>query len=1016
MLNEHISVLRNVMQAILLSLDAIGLDIIQDQFAKCSNHEMTIEQFVTMMVRMTCHPTAGLFEQVLVDRVEVAQALAELFDTMDLDGNHTIEFGEFLETCIHWGLSAGSGIESRQVLSAPLQKFTMGPTAHVDKRTTRTLLTYIEPLDIVLLFQPNAKKIKLVDPDYLNVTKTLHLGNKNVSAFEWIPYDSTGIVRKLLATSAPKAIQLWEGMSTGGRFTVQSEIPIRIAVTCLKWMPAADLLLGGGTNGVLYGWNLDGVMKKSLTGHSCGITTLLVVPGSHQVLTGSSDRTIRLWDFEFGHGLKMHYKGHQGKVTCLAVNNEGKEFVSGSSANELLVWSLTDRNVLHSINGHKHAVTFVTFVPGSPEFISGDQSGTFMIWDTRLTFSLVQTLSAAEQGFYIGATLCTKRDARLVVPFDVDLMSWDQKTQRPLMRRKREVTEHIEEYLIYAAYVDVTCSFITATSRTVTFWNALNGCLKEQYDDLMDGYEISAICIDDTQRKIIIGDVTGRIRVFNSMSGRVMKVLEGHSGEVIALQYVSSIKTVVSLGRDLHFKAHDEAPQQHCPVILNVNLHHHSVESPTAIATSSNLGVMAVGDSHGRIIIWDIQLGALLEHIRPAISNAIATMKILDPYPLLAVADGTPSVVIYALHPLSSHAQCLQIVDGRAGDIISLTFDGIRSLLYTGDAIGNVAGYSMQHMLDDKGIHPVSTTSFDKDARMTAMRASIVLHHGSVLDRRPTLKHLASLNTYGLPRTYSFRPCDTAISLLGHIQDPTSLVVLSYSPHLSVWTPSGEPLGKVGTLDISRRSLQATAWKFPVNTERRLARANAVAAQVVQIMDQDPGGHDFLLRLDQRKRMATRAVDSAASAADFDESGSSDTTQGGPRRRSSLATLSSLMSLNSNVFVTQHAGAPLVTEDDLVRLRSGSMTFDERVQVRQKMSTAGMDPVRAFPRTWKKSNLGIMESPPISNAPSRMNTQRSLSGRSLHSASSMRRSSSEAIGIKKQSVYQTRSKLRSKAI
>lgn len=38
----------------------------------------------------------------------------------------------------------------------------MGPTAHVDKRTTRTLLTYIEPLDIVLLFQPNAKKIKLV--------------------------------------------------------------------------------------------------------------------------------------------------------------------------------------------------------------------------------------------------------------------------------------------------------------------------------------------------------------------------------------------------------------------------------------------------------------------------------------------------------------------------------------------------------------------------------------------------------------------------------------------------------------------------------------------------------------------------------------------------------------------------------------------------------------------------------------------------------------------------------------
>jgi hypothetical protein len=47
----------------------------------------------------------------------------------------------------------------------------------------------------------------------------------------------------------------------------------------------------------------------------------------------------------------------------------------------------------------------------------------------------------------------------------------------------------------------------------------LTGCIKQQYDDVMDGVDIAAVCFDATKRKMIVGDVHGRIHIFNAMSG-----------------------------------------------------------------------------------------------------------------------------------------------------------------------------------------------------------------------------------------------------------------------------------------------------------------------------------------------------------------------------------------------------------------------------------------------------------------------------------------------------------------
>ena len=64
-------------------------------------------------------------------------------------------------------------------------------------------------------------------------------------------------------------------------------------------------------------------------------------PDGKRIVTGSSDRTARVWDAETGTE-KLALKGHTGRVTSVAFSPDGKRIVTG--AGDLL------RTLLHGAN------------------------------------------------------------------------------------------------------------------------------------------------------------------------------------------------------------------------------------------------------------------------------------------------------------------------------------------------------------------------------------------------------------------------------------------------------------------------------------------------------------------------------------------------------------------------------------------------------------------------------------------------------------------------------------------
>eukprot|EP00474_Spongospora_subterranea_P004589 CRZ05047.1 hypothetical protein [Spongospora subterranea] len=833
LLDQRITFLRSIIVRILLCLDRVGLDRIKLEFENQATHELTIVQFVSFIIRMIDESGGDIFSDLHVDKIKIAQALAELFDSMDLNGSHTIEFSEFLETCIHWGLSSGGGIESRQVLNDPIPSFSLGPSSRIGQRAAKMQLSYIETIDQVLVFERTGRRIMLMDPDHLRVCRTVSVPTRKITAIEYIPCDSRGVVKKLMAVAAGRNITLWEGLLTG-RFAWHLEIVTVAPISSLKWIMHCSLLVGAGSNGTLFAWNLDGSLIRQITGHSCSITVLCIVPDSDQILSGSTDRSVRLQSLTRRRIHGRTYTGHNGAIVCLAVNNECNEFVSGSNIGEIFVWSLTDSHMLHQVSGHYRSIAFMAYVLGSAEFISGDESGKFFVWDTRLSFSHIQTIDIDHIGCnFFGSTICLKRDTRLLIPSDLDILSWDQKTQSKLMRRKREVINQ-DEFLIFGAYVDHACVFITATSKTVRFWNALTGCLKEQYDNLMDDYEISTICLDTTERKMIVGDCTGRIHIFNAISGGIMKKLDRHHGEILGLQYVvlpSKERLVISLGRDGRVKVHDEHNLRQCPIRLDQDLIRMGLSDPHLLTATSDLAMMAVADPSGRILVWDLQLGKINHNLKGY--GGVSCLEFMSPYSLLAIANGTRSVHILELRPGVLAGRCLVTISNEDCDVITCRFSRRDLIIYTGDSGGHVAGYNVRGIMDSNNIGLIQENN-KQDRAHEQMKAMMRLK--TIKD---VINQARETAIYGLPRPVWFKALDKAVVSLGIISDPESLCVRSFGPHLTVLSTSGSSLGIVGTFDICRRSIQKFQWLFRVNTEKRLRQANIVADQVLQSLAAD---------------------------------------------------------------------------------------------------------------------------------------------------------------------------------
>ncbi|KAJ7254335.1 WD40-repeat-containing domain protein [Mycena haematopus] len=144
--------------------------------------------------------------------------------------------------------------------------------------------------------------------------------------------------------------------------------------------PQFPLLLSAGI-GQMEVWPATMLILEKHTG---AVNSVAFSPDGKWIVSGSDDKTVRVWDSESGEVVAGPFNGHTNCVNSVAFSPNGKYIVSGSDDNTVCVWDAESGEVVAGpLHGHTSWVKSVAFSPDSKHIVSGSNDLTVCVWDAE---------------------------------------------------------------------------------------------------------------------------------------------------------------------------------------------------------------------------------------------------------------------------------------------------------------------------------------------------------------------------------------------------------------------------------------------------------------------------------------------------------------------------------------------------------------------------------------------------------------------------------------------------------
>ena len=123
--------------------------------------------------------------------------------------------------------------------------------------------------------------------------------------------------------------------------------------------------LSGSGDKTLRLWDVEtGKELRRFTGHTEGIRSVALSPQERQAsrLSSAADETVRLWDAQTGRELRQ-FRGHQSEVWGLAFSPDSKRALSGGEDKTLRLWDVESGEESRglSLNGYMGHIFGVAF-------------------------------------------------------------------------------------------------------------------------------------------------------------------------------------------------------------------------------------------------------------------------------------------------------------------------------------------------------------------------------------------------------------------------------------------------------------------------------------------------------------------------------------------------------------------------------------------------------------------------------------------------------------------------------
>jgi len=171
-------------------------------------------------------------------------------------------------------------------------------------------------------------------------------------------------------------------------------------------------------------WDINtGATTRRFVGHKKDVLSVAFSSDNRQIVSGSRDKTIKLWNILGECKYTLEEGGHTEWVSCVrfSPNTQTPIIVSCGWDKLVKVWSLSDCKLKHNLVGHTGYLNTVTVSPDGSLCASGGKDGTARLWDLNEG----KHLYSLDAGSIINALTFSPNRYWLCAGTDTSIKIWD---------------------------------------------------------------------------------------------------------------------------------------------------------------------------------------------------------------------------------------------------------------------------------------------------------------------------------------------------------------------------------------------------------------------------------------------------------------------------------------------------------------------------------------------------------------------------------------------------------------
>ncbi|RUR83519.1 WD40 repeat domain-containing protein [Chlorogloeopsis fritschii PCC 9212] len=286
-------------------------------------------------------------------------------------------------------------------------------------------------------------------------------------------------------------------------------------------------------------------LSHTLSGHIGKITSLAISPDGQIIVSGSADKTIKLWDLNTGKSIRT-LNENVGEVSSVAISPDGNFLAIGSCQHpksNVKVWHLATGKLLHTLLGHQKPVNFVTISPDGLILASG--SNKIKIWNLHKGDRICTLWHASSVH---AAAISADGSILASASSDSKIRLWNPRTGEPL----RTLSGHTGEVHSVAIHPNGKVLFSGSADNTIKIWDLDSGKMLHTFAGHSD--EVKSVTISPDGQTLFSSSADNAIKIWCLQSGELLQTLTGHSGTVNAIAVSPDGKFIVSGSSDQTIK------------------------------------------------------------------------------------------------------------------------------------------------------------------------------------------------------------------------------------------------------------------------------------------------------------------------------------------------------------------------------------------------------------------------------------------------------------------------------